>query len=231
MSHGFFITGTDTGVGKTLVACGLMHGLRRQGLSVLGMKPVAAGRENGRWEDVDAMMAAASVPAPREWVCPCALEEPIAPHIAAMHEGRHIGIDAILAAYSHLARFADAVVVEGVGGFLVPLNERETAADLAVRLALPVILVVGLRLGCLNHALLTADAVRSRRLRLAGWVANQIAPSFDAQEENIDALLQRLDAPFLGRIPFLDALRPELIAPMLRIPDPFEWNPAPSAKP
>lgn len=215
---GFFITGTDTGVGKTLVTCGLMHGLRRRGLSVVGMKPVAAGRENGRWEDVDAVMAAASVTVPREWVCPYGLDEPIAPHIAAMHEGRRIELEAILAAYSRLTGAADAVVVEGVGGFLVPLNERETVGDLAARLALPVILVVGLRLGCLNHALLTAEAVRSTGLSLAGWVANQIAPFVGALEENVETLVRRLKAPCLGRIPFLNTPRPELIAPVLRIP-------------
>ncbi len=201
--HGLFVTGTDTGVGKTMVACALLRALADRGLRVAGMKPVAAGREpDGTFHDVEGLVAAANIAAPREWVNPYAFDPPIAPHIAAARAGVRIELPRILAAWRELSRLADAVVVEGVGGFRVPLNESEDAADLAAALALPAVLVVGLRLGCLNHALLTAQAVRAAGVALAGWVANELAPGMEALEENVAALDARLGCPRLGRIPF-----------------------------
>ena len=166
-----FVTGTDTGVGKTLVSCAMLHRLRACGLRALGMKPVAAGveatPEGPVNPDVVALRAASSWPAPLSQVNPYCFEPPVAPHLAAMAAGVRIEIAPILQAFQALAGTADAIVVEGVGGFLVPLNEREDAADMALALALPVVLVVGMRLGCLNHALLTQQAILARSLTLA----------------------------------------------------------------
>lgn len=204
--RGLFVTGTDTGVGKSLIACALLHAYAARGLRVLGMKPVAAGAElkDGVWinEDVEALCAASNIEAPREWINPYCFEPPIAPHIASEEAGKPITINHIHAAYRELAALADRVVVEGAGGFCVPLNARETSADLARELALPVVLVVGMRLGCLNHALMTAEAIRSRGLRLAGWVANHIDAAMPRADENVAALQSRLPAPLLARIAF-----------------------------
>lgn len=203
--HGFFVTGTDTGVGKTLVACALLHALAARGLRAVGMKPVAAGREpDGTFHDVEGLIAASNVQAPREWINPYAFDPPIAPHVAAARAGVRIEFAPIVAAWRGLCGLAEAVVVEGVGGFRVPLNESHDAGDLAVALELPVVLVVGLRLGCLNHALLSAQAVRAAGLTLAGWVANELTPAMEAREENLVALDARLDCPRLGRIPHLN---------------------------
>jgi dethiobiotin synthetase len=201
-----FVTGTDTGVGKTLVSCALLHRLRARGLRALGMKPVAAGveptPEGPVNADVVALRQAASWPAPLEQVNPYSFQPPIAPHLAAAAAGVSIQIATILQRYAALRASADAVVVEGVGGFLVPLNEREDAGDMAVALDLPVVLVVGMRLGCLNHALLTHQAIASRGLRLAGWIANSIDPGMARFEGNLQALRQRIDAPLLGIVPW-----------------------------
>ncbi|HKY03005.1 MAG TPA: dethiobiotin synthase [Burkholderiales bacterium] len=203
MKRGVFVTGTDTGIGKTLVACALLHAYRRAGLSAVGMKPVAAGCDaEGRNEDVEALRAASGVDVTMKLTCPYLLKDAVAPHIAAQREDRRIALQTTLDCFRELAGQAEAVVIEGVGGFLVPLNERENAGDLAVALGLPVVLVVGLRLGCLNHALLTQEAVESRGLRMAGWVANRIDPHMARAEENIDALRLRLRAPLLADIPF-----------------------------
>jgi len=199
-----FVTGTDTGVGKTLVACALLRALAGRGLRVVGMKPVAAGREeDGGFHDVEGLMAASNVPAPRELVNPYAFDPPIAPHIAAARAGVRIDLRRIRDAYTVLAGMADAIVVEGAGGFLVPLNEREDFADLARALELPVVLVVGMRLGCLNHAALTAEAISGRGLRFAGWVANRIDPAMDAFDDNLATLRERLPGPLMGIIPRL----------------------------
>jgi dethiobiotin synthetase len=201
---GLFVTGTDTGVGKTLVACALLHALAGRGLRVAGMKPVAAGREpDGTFHDVEALIAASSVRAPREWVNPYAFDPPIAPHIAAARAGVRIDISCIRDAWARLAAMADATVVEGAGGFLVPLNEGEDMARLAAALALPVVLVVGMRLGCLNHALLTAEAIAGRGLAFAGWVANRLHPAMDAFDDNLATLRERLPAQCIGVIPHL----------------------------
>lgn len=203
------MTGTDTGVGKTLVACALLRALSARGLRVAGMKPVAAGAhlENGvlRNEDARRLMAAASVESRAELVNPYCFEPPIAPHIAARQAGVAIALDRIVRACRELARGADVVVVEGAGGFRVPLNDAEDMGDLAARLALPVVLVVGMRLGCLNHALLTVEAITGRGLRLAGWIANCIDPEMSCVGENIAALDQRIPAPRLAQLPFMTA--------------------------
>lgn len=205
MNRSAFITGTDTGVGKTVVTCALLCALQARGLRVAPMKPVAAGAERieGQWvnEDVRALLSSAGAPYPSELVNPMLLREPMAPHIAAAREGASIALAPLLAAYQALASQSDSVLVEGVGGFVVPLAPGLDTRDLAVALGLPVVLVVGLRLGCLNHALLTAEVIRRARLPLAGWVANVIDPHMAAQDENVAALVERLDAPLLGRIP------------------------------
>lgn len=205
---GVFVTGTDTGVGKTLVACALLRRLAADGASTVGMKPVAAGCEQtpaGRTnEDVEALIAASTVRADPALVNPYALREAIAPHLAAAHESVRIDLEHLVACYTRLAGIARWVVVEGVGGFRVPLNESHDAADLARMLALPVVLVVGMRLGCLNHATLTREAIASRGLGLAGWVANRIDPAMARCDENIEFLRRALDAPFLGEIPHVE---------------------------
>ncbi|MBW8371844.1 MAG: dethiobiotin synthase [Thiobacillus sp.] len=203
-ARGLFVTGTDTGVGKTRVAVALIHALRAQGLRVAAMKPVSAGSAPGGLnEDVEVLLQAANVAADIRDVNPYAFAPAIAPHIAAQQAGRRIELDVIAAAYSRLAAAADVVVVEGAGGWRVPLNDREDMADLAQRLDLPVVLVVGLRLGCLNHALLTAESIANRHVPWAGWVANHVDPGMDCQAENIAALRARLPSPCLGVQDFL----------------------------
>lgn len=215
----WFVTGTDTEVGKTFATCALLHVARGQGLRAVGMKPVAAGVDAaGRNEDVEMLAAASCFPAPRELVNPYCFAAPVAPHIAAAVEGRVIDPERIAAAARDLAADADLLLVEGVGGFRVPLGDDIDTADLAVRLGLPVILVVGLRLGCLNHALLTAEAIRARSLTLAGWIANGIDPGMPWPEENITALKERLGAQLLGVLPWMAAADPKLAAPHLTLP-------------
>jgi len=202
MVRNVFVTGTDTGVGKTLVACSFLRAFAKLEKSVIGMKPVAAGREAGRWADVDALTSASNTWAAPELINPYAFDPAIAPHIAAVLAGVEIEIEVIARAHEALLRLADCVVVEGIGGFLVPLNARQTGADLAIRLGLPVVLVVGMRLGCLNHALLTREQIERARLRCAGWVANCILPDMPYLEENIEALEERLACPLLGVVPY-----------------------------
>ncbi|MCA1978258.1 MAG: dethiobiotin synthase [Thiobacillus sp.] len=203
-ARGVFVTGTDTGVGKTRVAVALVHALRARGLRVAAMKPVAAGTEAGQPnEDVAALRAAANVDAPLADINPYAFDPPIAPHIAAAQAGVVIDIERISAAYARLAARADAVVVEGAGGWRVPLSDAADMSDLAARLGLPVLLVVGLRLGCLNHALLSAESIRARGLAWAGWVGNRIDPAMACADENLAALRARLPGPCLGVQPFL----------------------------
>lgn len=213
----WFVAGTDTEVGKTFVACALLHALRKRGYSAIGMKPVAAGTdEHGRNDDVEALLAAASVKAPREHVNPYLFAPAIAPHIAAAEEKRVIDIERIAQSFAALRPLADALVVEGVGGFCVPLGATIDAADLAQRLALPVILVVGMRLGCINHALLTEQAIAARGLRLAGWIANRIDPQMARFDENLESLKERLAAPLLAVIPAHST--PEEAAKLIRLP-------------
>lgn len=200
----YFITGTDTEIGKTFITCSLLRLAARQGVRAVGMKPVAAGLdEKGLNEDVEQILAAAPVSAPRELVNPFAFKSPMAPHAAAAEEGRDIRFAPIHQAFNELKAMADTVLVEGVGGFCVPLGPEGDSADLAQTLGLPVILVVGLRLGCINHAILTAEAIRSRGLLLAGWVANVVDPSMRNPEDSVEALKDRLAAPLLGIVPRL----------------------------
>lgn len=214
-----FVTGTDTGVGKTHAACALLHAARAAGLSTLAMKPVAAGTdEYGRQDDVECLSAAASVAAERTLVNPYCFTPAIAPHIAAVQAGVAIDPERIVAAFRQLRELADAVVVEGAGGFRVPLGPAFDSADLARRLDIPLVLVVGVRLGCLNHALLTVDAIAARKLPLAGWIANRIDPAMSCADENIESLAQRIDAPLLGTLPW--GLAPEAAAVGLTLPWP-----------
>jgi dethiobiotin synthetase len=203
-ARGVFVTGTDTGVGKTLIACALLRAWTARGARAVGMKPVAAGavRRAGAWRngDVERLLAAGNVAAPRRLVNPYCFAPPIAPHIAARLAAQSIRLERIERAYRALAVRADVVVVEGAGGFCVPLGPRASFADVPRRLGLPVVLVVGMRLGCLNHALLTAEAVRARGLVLAGWVANHVDARMRRAEENVATLARLLGAPLLARV-------------------------------
>ena len=201
----YFVTGTDTGVGKTLVSCALLAAFATQGKRVAGFKPVAAGVDaDGMNDDAKALLAASNIPLNYERVNSYCLREAIAPHIAAARENVHIELPHILSAYRELSEKADVVIVEGAGGFRVPLNWMLDNADLARELGLPVIVVVGMRLGCLNHALLTMEAIQSRGLKLAGWVANEITDAMLVQQENIEALKERIPAPLLGVVPYME---------------------------
>jgi len=206
-ARGWFVAGTDTGVGKTRASCVLLHALRGRHLRCVGMKPVAAGAEpdvSGQLQndDVLALRAASSFRVPPQLDNPMLLPLPTSPHIAAARAGRMIDIEQLATAYRAIAAQADAVVVEGAGGFMVPLSSRHTGADLAAALGLPVILVVGLRLGCLNHSLLTRDAIRQRGLRLAGWIVNRLDLLMLEQDANIAYLREQLDAPLLADWPW-----------------------------
>ena len=218
-THGLFVTGTDTGVGKTLVACALLRAYAGRGLRAVGMKPVAAGAAPGahglRHEDVENLVAAGNVMAPREHVNPYCFAPPIAPHIAARQAGVTISFDRIEDSYRALAARAQVVVVEGVGGFCVPLGPGLDTAQLAARLALPVVLVVGVRLGCLNHAQLTADAIAARGLQLAGWVANHIVPGMIAADDNVRTLEALIAAPLIVRIAHAVSPDPAALAGVL----------------
>ena len=199
---GVFIAGTDTGVGKTFFSCALLHALRDEGLRALGMKPVASGCERTpqglRNEDALALIAA-SDPQPNYAMCnPYAFEPAIAPHLAAVDANIDIDFSRIESAHAHLAARADCVVVEGVGGWRVPLSDSLEAADIPRRLNLPVILVVGLRLGCINHARLSARAILDDGCELLGWIGNAIDPAMERRQDNIKTLRRLLPAPFLG---------------------------------
>jgi dethiobiotin synthetase len=222
MSAGLFITGTDTGCGKTEITLGLMQALQQRGERVLGMKPVASGAERTsqglRNEDALRIRAQCSNELAYERVNPFAYEPPIAPHLAAEASGRPIDLSRIAEVYHGLAASADRVIVEGVGGWSVPLDgNRTTVADLALRLELPVILVVGLRLGCINHALLSEAAILQSGVRLLGWVANQVEPGMASIEGNTETLRQRLSAPCLGLLPHLDNPSPVRVSGYLDI--------------
>jgi dethiobiotin synthetase len=219
MPQAVFVTGTDTGVGKTLVALGLMDALRSRGYRVAGMKPVATGcaRKGGQLLNDDALrlQRRASVRLPYEWVNPYAFEPPIAPHIAAAEAGVSIDPELIRARLERLGSRADWVVMEGVGGWKVPLGPGRMLADLVADLGLPVILVVGVRLGCLNHALLSTESILRSGSALAGWVANQMDRQCERIEANIEALRERLPAPLLGILPHRGRPRVQEVAALL----------------
>ena len=202
-SRGLFVTGTDTNVGKTVVTIALLRLLVAGGYRAIGMKPVAAGVPPGAKvpEDVTALAAAGNVDAPLAERSPYRFAPPVAPHLTAALLGTDIELDTIRAAYVGLAARADIVVVEGAGGVLVPLGDRIDMLDIPAALALPVVLVVGIRLGCLNHALLSALAIRARGLRLAGWVASRIDAAMKEANANVADLERRLGAPLLADVP------------------------------
>ncbi|HOB44535.1 MAG TPA: dethiobiotin synthase [Zoogloea sp.] len=218
----YFVAGTDTEIGKTFVTCTLLHAARNRGLTAIGMKPIAAGAEtvNGEFinEDAARLRAAGSFDPGLALLNPYCLTSPIAPHIAAAEEGVRIDAGRIRDAFAALTTRADVVFVEGVGGFRVPLDDDYDTADLARDMGLPVILVVGMKLGCINHALLTAEAIAARGLNLAGWVANRIDPAMLRFEQNLDALRQRLSAPLLGVVPFQADGNPAAAAGALKLP-------------
>lgn len=205
MARAVFIAGTDTGVGKTHVACALLLALRDAGHRAVGMKPVASGcvptPDGLRNDDALALQAASSAPLPYALVNPVALRDPLSPHLAAAHDGVTISLAPLRAAFERLVESHDAVVVEGVGGWLVPLAPGLLASGIATAWQLPVILVVGLRLGCLNHALLSARAIEADGCRLLGWVGNCIDSEMLAAEENLASLRELLPAPCLGVLP------------------------------
>ncbi|HEY8355477.1 MAG TPA: dethiobiotin synthase [Methylophilaceae bacterium] len=227
MRQGYFITGTDTGVGKTMIAAALIHKIVLAGKRVAGMKPVASGAEPAEGgllnEDVRQLRAAANVDAPHALVNPYVFAPPIAPHLAARDAGIELSTERVLEAYDGLQALAELVVVEGAGGFLVPLNDRQDMGDLAAALGLPVVLVVGMRLGCINHALLSVAAIEARGLPLAGWVANVVDAGMARLEDNLVSLRQRIDAPCLGLVPHLTAGDFRQVAEYLDLPAGSVW--------
>lgn len=202
----FFVTGTDTGVGKTTVTVRLMQQFAAQGLKVVGMKPVASGCEwiDDRWQNEDVMQlaAASNVQAPPELVNPYCFQPAIAPHIAAAQAGVEIQLDVIKTAYTALTELADVVIVEGAGGLLVPLNKTQSMGDLLQALELPALVVVGMRLGCINHALLTRQVLQQKQILFCGWVANQIDPDMSMQQENLQTLVDWLKQSPVLQLPY-----------------------------
>ena len=221
MNKGLFITGTDTGVGKTWISAGIMKLLKNQGQSVIGMKPIASGckltNAGLRNEDALILQQQSSVEIDYEQINPYAFAPAIAPHIAAEQADVTIDIQRITKSYHALSTQADRVIVEGVGGWQVPLSGNNTVADLACALDLPIILVVGMRLGCINHALLTVQSIQQSGLKLAGWIANHIDPDMEEQGQNLLSIQQRIEAPLFGSIPFQNTLDAENISSCLNI--------------
>ena len=215
------VTGTDTGIGKTWVSAGLMRGISAIGLRVAGMKPIASGcrrtRDGLRNEDAEILQSLASVPSPYELVNPVSLLDAVAPHIAAARAGLQIDLAVIRAAYQQLRAQTDAVVVEGIGGWRVPISGSSTTADLVRELELPVVLVVGLRLGCINHALLSAEVMAADGIPLAGWVANSLSAGYAEGTETINYLSEHIAAPLIGTIPFLEEFLPDQVAATLAV--------------
>lgn len=212
-AQGVFITGTDTGIGKTLVACALVRALCDEGLKVAVMKPVAAGAERGphglRNDDALALMAASNVDAPYELVNPYCFEPAISPHIAAKEAKIDVDTGTIRQHFEQLRSQADWIVVEGAGGWFAPISERQTMADLAWALSLPAVMVVGLKLGCLNHAQLTRLAIESRGVVFGGWVASGVDRTMARSAENLSTLARVLGEPALDTLPYLHgALEP-----------------------
>ena len=222
MAKAFFVTGTDTEIGKTTIAAGLLHAARLDGLSTAAAKPVASGCEQTaaglRNDDALALLGQCSLALDYAEVNPFAFAPAIAPHLAAREAAVELSVARLRPAVQQvLARGADFTLVEGAGGWRVPLAGRETLADLAVALELPVILVVGVRLGCINHAVLTAEAIARDGLHLAGWVANIVDPQTSRLEENLATLAERLPAPCLGRVPRLAVATPAEVAAHLSL--------------
>jgi dethiobiotin synthetase len=206
LCRGFFITGTDTSVGKTLIAAVLLRIFRLSGQRAIGMKPIASGCEQTaaglRNADALLLQQESSAQLPYELINPFAYRPAIAPHLAARDVARPIDLSQIVAAYHTLAGQADVLIVEGAGGWRAPITDTRDMSDLAATLKLPVVLVVGLRLGCLNHALLTVDSIRAKGLHLAGWVANSIDPTFERRSDNVATLATAINAPCLGVVDY-----------------------------
>ena len=211
-----FITGTDTGIGKTVVTAALLRGLAARGLRAAGMKPLAAGatRDGAELvnEDAELLRACSSVALSRPLVCPALYLAPTAPHIAARAEGRTIELDPIVDAYAEIRRRADVVLVEGIGGWALPLGPATMLSDMVTRLDLPVLLVVGVRLGALNHALLSARAIAADGARMVGWVANIVDPDYAYAQDTVQALIERLPAPCVGRLDWQPGAAPDTIS-------------------
>lgn len=222
MNAAYFITGTDTDVGKTTIAAGLLYAAKAAGLSTAAGKPVASGcvvtAKGLRNSDALALMAQCSLPLTYAEVNPLAFEPAIAPHLAAREAGVALTVQSLLVPMRHiLDKQADFTLIEGAGGWRVPLADQDNLSDLAMALGLPVILVVGVRLGCINHALLTAEAIARDGLQLAGWVANIIDPKTSRLEENLATLAERLPAPCLGRVPKLKTVTAQSVAEHLQL--------------
>ena len=205
---GFFVAGTDTEVGKTLVSGALILKMREQGMNVIGFKPVVAGTYQDAQghtlnEDLETLRIASNLNSTELSLCPYVLEQPAAPHLVAAQQGLKLEMSLILQSFWNVQNQADCVVVEGAGGLLIPLNDREDLATFAHEIKLPIILVVGMKLGCINHALLTYEVIKARNLNIAGWVANTLSTEMPLLEENIQTLQARIDTPFLGLIPAL----------------------------
>ena len=202
MNPAYFLTGTDTEIGKTFITCALLHRATQLGIRAAGLKPVAAGVDaSGKNEDVEKIRAASKVTLADKLINSYCLRAAVAPHIAAAEDNVLIDFATIQTACDQARQAADLVIIEGVGGFCVPLGNDLDSADLAVALGLPMILVVGMRLGCINHALLTAEAIAARGLVIAGWVANRIDPDMARFDENLATLQGLLYAPLLGVVP------------------------------
>ena len=208
MSIGFFITGTDTEVGKTLVSGAVILKLRELGINAVGFKPVVAGtylNDDSRLqnEDLETLRLASNLAPDQLNLCPYVFDKPAAPHLAGKDQGIELKSIVIMKAFENIQSQYEQVVVEGAGGFLVPLNNYEDLGDIAQALNLPVILVVGMRLGCINHALLTLESIRSRNLTIAGWIGNALSSEMPFLQENLETIKNRVSAPFLGLIPAL----------------------------
>ena len=219
----FYVTGTDTGVGKSVASAALLHALRARGRRAIGMKPVASGCEwiDGGWRNEDArLLQAASDPRPDyDDVNPFALRAPVAPELALRDDGVELALTPILAAHARLASQGDAMVVEGVGGWAAPLSAELDQLDLIRALRLPVVLVVGLRLGCINHARLSVRAIQDDGVELLGWIGNVIDPAMARIDDNFGILRQRLPIPCWGRLPYAARPDPEALSRHLQLPD------------
>ncbi len=218
---GFFITGTDTDAGKTEIAAGIIHKIASMGYQVVGMKPIASGCDQTdfglRNSDALKLIAAANTEVSYDLINPYTFKDPIAPHIAAQQNDIEIKMDVILDCYRQIAEKVEVVVVEGVGGWAVPISKTSRMDDLAHVLDLPVVLVVGIHLGCINHALLTYEAIKAKGLRVAGWVANYVSPKDLCIEEQKQSISERISAPLLGEIPFNATINAEFVAKHLEI--------------
>lgn len=219
MNKAFFITGTDTEIGKTHATCALLSSASHIGLRAAGLKPIAAGTDaSGKNDDVARLMTYSNVSLAERTINPWLLKAPVSPHIAANLESIEITLEPILNAFKIAQQVSDIIFVEGVGGLYAPISDTLTQPDLIKALDIPVILTIGLKLGCLNHALLTAEAIKCHGLRFAGWIGNRIDPAFDAEHANIKTLEKSLDAPCLGILPYLSDVNPDTLSRYLVIP-------------